>query len=772
MKRKLLYVNVIICLVLVLFQIFTLSSNVKAADAVIGVNGVNILLEESKMVQCGEGVALYDNVTQTLTLDNATISQPYKLTGIGIHANTDLKIVLKGNNIIRASGFKKFVTGIYTGDGGITISGSGKLEIDVEMNAIQNFKSSISISECEMMITSDVNGIAAHTDLSIDGAKKISIISKNRSISSADISGSTSIGSVKLKDTEIEVNDSVNTAIYSKGNIDIDNCKIVAKGEVADMRSEGDINISDSEIKCIGEATNALIGIGNVCITDSTVEVKSKVVALNGMDILVKSSEIDAKSKEATGIFSRGEITIQDNSKIKTQGYFCGINSTSVLTISNTEINAVSLADIGVFSRKGIVINSGKVYVKGGPNLPAMASRVLKVSDEVASSKIDTGNLVEKNGGKVAFSDWFNVTLNDGTNETRSWTSFIGKTDTQLNVNNKGAMTNALNEVSLATPYTITFDVNGGNQTNFEETVYYGDKVGVPTNNPTKNGAHFNGWQLDGTQFDFENTVITSNLTLKANFTTHIPNADDGDCTTPIKCSTCNTITTEAKTHNWALECSKDNHWYKCQNAGCDSVKDKAAHTPGEEATKDHAQLCTVCGYELKAKLSQDSVIVDKTTGVKAEYVDGTEFDMNITLKVTHITPDRLNELNTEINKLEPKYSLAELYDIKLLMNGAEIQPSGKLKITIPINENMRLMSNLKVIYVDDNGNVTVIPSEVKNNTIVFITDHFSHYGVIGVEKEKVTPPTGDNNNIALLSTLLVSSFIITLINIKRRKTN
>ena len=43
------------------------------------------------------------------------------------------------------------------------------------------------------------------------------------------------------------------------------------------------------------------------------------------------------------------------------------------------------------------------------------------------------------------------------------------------------------------------------------------------------------------------------------------------------------------------------NHWYEC--TVCGKREGVAQHTPGPEATEESAQNCTVCGYELAAKL-------------------------------------------------------------------------------------------------------------------------------------------------------------------------
>ncbi|MBE6599912.1 MAG: hypothetical protein E7640_01725 [Ruminococcaceae bacterium] len=77
------------------------------------------------------------------------------------------------------------------------------------------------------------------------------------------------------------------------------------------------------------------------------------------------------------------------------------------------------------------------------------------------------------------------------------------------------------------------------------------------------------------------------------------PEDDDGDCTTPIKCSVCEEITTPAKTHvaeaAHADDCTKDR---MCTNANCEqvAVEGNASHTPADDdgdCTTDI--ICTNC---------------------------------------------------------------------------------------------------------------------------------------------------------------------------------
>ena len=53
--------------------------------------------------------------------------------------------------------------------------------------------------------------------------------------------------------------------------------------------------------------------------------------------------------------------------------------------------------------------------------------------------------------------------------------------------------------------------------------------------------------------------------------------------------------------HQWSTVWSKDAtyHWHVCQRQGCTAINEKITHIPGDAATEDTAQTCTVCGYEL-----------------------------------------------------------------------------------------------------------------------------------------------------------------------------
>ena len=103
------------------------------------VNGVNVLETKDYTVQCGSGEASYDATTNTLTLDNATITNAKPATEsseirVGIYAVGNLTIVLEGNNTF-ADGFDMAV---WVDEGELIIDGSGSLDANVTKMAIMS----------------------------------------------------------------------------------------------------------------------------------------------------------------------------------------------------------------------------------------------------------------------------------------------------------------------------------------------------------------------------------------------------------------------------------------------------------------------------------------------------------------------------------------------------------------------------------------------------------------------------------------------------------
>ena len=76
----------------------------------------------------------------------------------------------------------------------------------------------------------------------------------------------------------------------------------------------------------------------------------------------------------------------------------------------------------------------------------------------------------------------------------------------------------------------------------------------------------------------------------------------DATCDEPKTCSICGATEGEKNEHvftdAWVSDAT--GHWHKCEN--CDETNSKADHVPGPEATETEPQVCTVCGYVIKAE--------------------------------------------------------------------------------------------------------------------------------------------------------------------------
>ena len=97
-------------------------------------------------------------------------------------------------------------------------------------------------------------------------------------------------------------------------------------------------------------------------------------------------------------------------------------------------------------------------------------------------------------------------------------------------------------------------------------------------------------------------------------------------CAAPKTCKRTGCGATEgtALGHSYANGWSSDEtgHWHACQNAGCTSKADFAAHTPGAAATETTAQTCTECGFVIAPALGH--LCANHLTAVAKKAATGT----------------------------------------------------------------------------------------------------------------------------------------------------
>jgi|GEM_PF-4891233 Listeria-Bacteroides repeat domain (List_Bact_rpt). len=165
-------------------------------------------------------------------------------------------------------------------------------------------------------------------------------------------------------------------------------------------------------------------------------------------------------------------------------------------------------------------------------------------------------------------------------------------------------------------------------------------------------------------------------------------------------------------------------------------------------------------------------LLFDAPTDTKIEGANGTVFDIRTELVVkpmiNALDKGTMDRFALGVSSVAKDQEIAQLYDIKLLLNGQAIQPDGLVKITLALTPEQANYKDLKIVYIADDGRTTIIPSTRNGKEISFITNHFSYYGIIGTPIKKTnsnhTPKTGDNTPVIPLMVLSILTFLSSVI--------
>lgn len=150
-------------------------------------------------------------------------------------------------------------------------------------------------------------------------------------------------------------------------------------------------------------------------------------------------------------------------------------------------------------------------------------------------------------------------------------------------------------------------------------------------------------------------------------------------------------------------------------------------------------------GYDLLSQMNIGFIISDDETGVRLTSDDDV-LPEDTDLVVSHITNG--NTYDTAKKILSDLVSKIYVYDIFLESNGIEIQPNGKVKISVPIPNDVDT-SKLVVCRITDIGEkieyIATIEIIDESKYATFETDHFSTY--VLAEKVETTSKEQDNTN-------------------------
>ncbi len=147
---------------------------------------------------------------------------------------------------------------------------------------------------------------------------------------------------------------------------------------------------------------------------------------------------------------------------------------------------------------------------------------------------------------------------------------------------------------------------------------------------------------------------------------------------------------------------------------------------------------------------NQPVTTTDEGTGIKLEAAPG------VLPPDTVIKAEQVQEGGNFViinNALQTTSDKWVAYDISLLSNNAEIQPSGKVTVSIPRPRGLN-MNKMVLYHVAEDGTLTQIPfvlDGTKDN-LLFETDHFSLYAV--VEKRDSSEPSSPASSPSIDATV------------------
>lgn len=286
----------------VLMYISVMPTMVYAAEQMtVRLNGQELI--SGQEVRCGEGTIEYDSTSNTLTLDNATISESSTqsvliIQGQGEIANVTIKLL--GNNKISSTSENQFPIAIV--DANVTIQGTNAATLTLESNSDS--------------LNSTCTDDDSYCNLTIDGCT-VNITSHNWG------GISTGGGSIFIKNNADVTVNSYKCAIWSANGTQIDNSSVytTANGDgVNTLASNGDISVSNSKVEVNGTSSAAYPAIyaaGDINIDKSTVTSQSEGMRgiVTDRSMTVNDSTVTASGKTHEGIIVVDTFLI-NNSKI------------------------------------------------------------------------------------------------------------------------------------------------------------------------------------------------------------------------------------------------------------------------------------------------------------------------------------------------------------------------------------------------------------------------------------------------------------------------
>lgn len=250
---------------------------------------------ERLTIECGEGTATYDPATQTLALNNASITNVADQGGIASNLAGDLTITLQGSNYITFDDNMGIMA-----SGNVEIQGPGSLAINVAGENMDGISVSgdVSVRGTSLAVNAPGGvGIASDGTVSIDNAQ----------VTSAALhAGIDAINLFIENGSVVDISaaeDRRNAAFISSrggttgGDLHITNSSVVAKSFLPGLFADGNLAISGGSVQSTSTADSALWARGDLTIGNNAhVALDGKYPSGCDGNFTVYAAEIDAKN--------------------------------------------------------------------------------------------------------------------------------------------------------------------------------------------------------------------------------------------------------------------------------------------------------------------------------------------------------------------------------------------------------------------------------------------------------------------------------------------
>lgn len=151
-----------------------------------------------------------------------------------------------------------------------------------------------------------------------------------------------------------------------------------------------------------------LVSPANVSVTENaTIKATGYDVALSVRgDLAISGGNVEAKSENSNGIYAGGELKISDGAKVNASGYYPALFGNGGVSIeSGSQVEATSTGDVGIFSRGNVSIQNSTVKASAAENRYAVAANG---TTTVTGSWVETNHENSVKGGDITNSVLFN----------------------------------------------------------------------------------------------------------------------------------------------------------------------------------------------------------------------------------------------------------------------------------------------------------------------------------------------------------------------------